>query len=291
MSAQLELTIIVTTHNRADLIDETLASLADQSWEQGTWDILIVDNDSTDDTVERVESWLPRLPVSARILQVTQRHNPSYARNSAVADTNSTSVAFLDDDDMVASGWVAAIGTALRDHPFVASRSDYERLNPPALAATNMFQTSQLGKHFGVPIVDSAGSGCRRALWDDVGGSNEAFRNGQDADFALRIARHGGVEPHFCGDAVYHVRLRGEFTTAYRRGLRRGRAEVLLYRAHGDAFDVRPDSVARAGARWMRLVPQMRHLASATGRIMWAENAGRRVGRTQACVVERTWFP
>ena len=47
-----EFTVIVPTHNRADLIEETLATLAEQRWDDGTWDILVLDNDCTDDTPE-----------------------------------------------------------------------------------------------------------------------------------------------------------------------------------------------------------------------------------------------
>lgn len=181
-----ELTVIVTAHNRADVVGDTLAALADQQWDDGTWDIIIVDNDSTDDTVAIAETWLPKMQASARILHATERHNPSYARNTAVANTGATNVAFIDDDDMVGAGWVAAIGAALRIHEFVASRSEYDELNPPGLAATGSFQVERLGKHFGADIVDSAGSGLRREHWIALGGSNEVFRNAEDTDFALR---------------------------------------------------------------------------------------------------------
>jgi glycosyltransferase involved in cell wall biosynthesis len=285
-----ELTVIVTTHNRADVIDDTLEALAAQRWDDGTWDILIVDNDSTDDTVAIAETWLTRLPVPARILHAAQRHHPGYARNTAVAATTARNVAFVDDDDLVGPGWVAAIGTALRDHEFVASRSEYHRLNPPKLAATGAFQTERLGRHLGVEIVDSAGSGLRRSHWHALGGSSEDIRGVEDTDFALRMHQRG-VRPHFCADAVYSVRLRHGFRPAFRRGLGRGHGEVRLFRDHGATLGARRDRAVVTVGRWLRLAAQAPSLVSPTKRVLWAEHAGRRVGRARACVTERTWYP
>jgi len=282
-----DLTVILTTHNRADVIGAMLASLAEQSWD-GDWDVIVLDNDSTDATTDVVEEWLPRLQAPARIVRATERHHVSYARNSAVAATDAVNVAFIDDDDLLGLGWVAAIGTALRDHEFVASRADYERLNDPALAATCSFQRDRLGLHYGVPTTGSAGSAMRRALYLAVGGNAEV--NSEDTDFSLRMHRHG-VRLHFCTDAVYHVRLRSGFRPAYRRGLARGRGEVQLYTRHRDSFALQPESAVTAAGRWLRLVAQAPALRTPAGRTVWAEHAGRRVGRTRTCVRERTWYP
>lgn len=288
--SELELTVVVTTRNRGHLIGDTLAALRDQAWD-GAWDVVVVDNGSTDDTPAIVRAALADLPVPARLIVAAERHNPSYSRNAGVAATTATSVAFVDDDDEITPGWVAAIGHALREHQFVGSRMDYLKLNGPQLGATTTFQTERLGKHFDAPIVDSAGSGCRRALWAAVGGSNESYRNGQDVDFSLRVARHGEVVPHFCADALYHARLRGSTRGAFSRGRRRGRSEVRLFREHGAAFGARPDPIWIAVGRWARLVVRLPHLAAAGRRVVWFEDAGRRVGRLGACIRDRTWYP
>lgn len=285
-----ELTLAITTRDRIDLIDETLAAVADQTWD-GDWDVLVIDNGSSDGTADRVRSWLDRMPVPARLVTADERHNPSYSRNAAVANTEARSVAFVDDDDVIGDGWVAAIGDALREHEFVGSRMEYRRLNRGALADAVPFQSARLGRHFGVPIVDSAGSGCRRTLWARVGGSDEAFRNSQDVDFSLRVAQHTDVTPHFCEDAVYHARRRAGFVSSYRRGVRRGRAEVQLHETHGARIGANADNLVIAVARWVRLAGQSTWLFSTSRRMIWAENAGRRVGRLRGSIDRRVWFP
>lgn len=289
-AARPELTVAVTTCNRADVVDETLASVALQEWD-GDWDVVIVDNGSTDETPQILERWLHRMPVSARVVEASDRRGPSFARNTAVAHSTARSIAFVDDDDVIAQGWVAAIGTALRSHEFVGSRLEYHQLNDDALARVNHFQSVRLGRHFGVDVVASGGVGCRRDLWNELGGSDESFRYAEDIDFSLRVAERGGVHPHFCGEAVYHVRLRDGAVVGFRRGRYRGVAEVQLYRRHRAECGARPDALLRAIARWCRLVVQLPVLANPSKRAHWAEQAGRRVGRLSASVRERVWYP
>jgi glycosyltransferase involved in cell wall biosynthesis len=285
-----ELSLIITTHNRSELLEQALASVALQRWE-GEWEVIILDNSSAAENPQTLQRWVDAMPVPARVVVATERHNPSYARNMAVANSMARSVAFVDDDDVIAQGWVEAIGRALRTYEFVGSKFDYGRLNDPALAAVNRFQSERLGRHFGAEIVASGGAGCRRSLWNELGGSDETFRNAQDVDFSLRVAHLRGVTPYFCAAAVYHVRLRDGAGPAFRRGKRRGKADVRLFATHRDAFGVSADSPMRATARWGRLLFQLPGTISARRRALWGEEAGRRVGRLGASFREKVWFP
>ncbi|MFZ2504524.1 MAG: glycosyltransferase family A protein [Nocardioides sp.] len=285
-----ELTVVITTCNRSAVLEEALESVALQTWD-GDWEVIILDNGSTVENPQTLHRWVDKMPVPTRVIVATERHNPSYARNKAVACSLATSIAFVDDDDVVSPGWVEAIGRALRTHEFVGSKFDYDRLNDPALATLNSFQSERLGRHFGAEIVASGGSGCRRNLWNEVGGSDEAFRVAEDVDFSLRIALRGGIAPHFCSGAIYHVRLRDGAGPAFARGKRRGRAEVQLFAAHRDAFGVSADSGTRVAARWARLLLQLPTTISPRRRVHWAEQAGRRLGRLGSSVREKEWFP
>ena len=285
-----ELTVVVTTHNRADLIDDTLAALAAQRW-NGDWDVLLLDNGSTDHTPEILERWVEKMPVPARIVTAGERHNPSYARNAAVDSTTATSVAFVDDDDLIADGWVAAIGTALRTHELVGSRHEYHRLNHPSFARERCGQTATLNRFYDLPVVSGGGMGCRRALWLTVGGSNEAFRTGQDIDFALRVARIGTVTPHLCLDAEYSVRLRDGARAAFEQGERMGRALVRLRAVHTPALETTPGATRRWLRRWVALVLRMKKLRSETQRRRWAGDVGHELGRLRGMVAHRTWCP
>gem|GEM_PF-1293645 len=290
--SQIELSVVLTAHNRAELVPEMLESLSSQEWADGNWEIVLVDNNSTDETAAILYEWAERMPVPARVLHATEHNNCAYARNAGVASSTGTNIALLDDDDVLGDGWVQAMGQALRHHEFVASRCDYQLLNDPREAKHYDFQTSRLGRHFGTEVVDGAGSGFNRRLWERVGGNDLTIGFSEDADLSLRIARlKEPVQPHFVSDAVCFVRLRTTLKSAFTRGVRRGRCQVSLYQRHGEHFEVQRDSAVVTAGRWLRLVPQMRWLLTPQTQGLWLEALGRRIGRLQESIRTTTWYP
>ncbi|MEM9465102.1 MAG: glycosyltransferase family A protein [Actinomycetota bacterium] len=287
-----DLTVILPTRNGGDWLEDALEALAEQRWD-GSWEIVFVDNDSDDETPQLLAAAVDTMPVPARLVTATEHHNLSHARNTGVDAARGRSVAFVDDDDLIADGWVAAMGEALHEHEFVASAFDYHRLNPAGVAeARGSFQTVELGDLFGKPIVSGGGSGCRRALWHQLGGNSQTFpATGQDMDFALRVAALGTVTPHFCAGARYHVRLRDGARTSFRQGRKYGRWSVRLFRLHGAPAGERADSPSRMIRRWGGLMRRSGALLDRHRRLAWMWQAGQRVGRLQGSLAERTWYP
>jgi glycosyltransferase involved in cell wall biosynthesis len=84
--------IILPTYNRADAIERALASVRAQTWSD--WELIVVDDGSTDDTVARIEGFDPRL----RLLR-QQNQGTAGARNTALRACKGDFIAFLDSDD------------------------------------------------------------------------------------------------------------------------------------------------------------------------------------------------
>jgi glycosyltransferase involved in cell wall biosynthesis len=290
--AGTELTMIVTARNRADLVEDALASLAEQVWDGGDWDVVLVDNDSTDHTLEILARWADKMPVPARVVTATGRHDPSHARNVGVASTDAASVAFVDDDDVLAPGYVAAIGAALRDHELVGARHEHALLSDATMARyRGSFQTEELGEIFGVPMVSGGGLACRRSLWLELEGQRPAIGyGGEDADFSLRAAGRGVVAA-FVPGAVYHVRLRPGLRSSFRQGRRFGATRVLLYRRFRDQTGARPVPLRRLLRVWAGLVLRVPTVRQGGPRLVWTWQLGRRIGHLQGSLTHRTWYP
>lgn len=89
--------IVMPVYNRADLVSATLDSILAQS--EGDWELLVVDDGSTDGTLAILEAYRARLGEQMRILQ--QSHaGPGAARNRGVAAARGRYIAFLDSDDL-----------------------------------------------------------------------------------------------------------------------------------------------------------------------------------------------
>jgi glycosyltransferase involved in cell wall biosynthesis len=104
---QLDATVLICTYNRAELLANTLDSLARSRSNGLRWDAVIVDNNSTDHTREVITSRIAGFPVPLRYL-FEPRQGKSIALNTGLAATEATFVLFTDDDVRVGGEWVEA---------------------------------------------------------------------------------------------------------------------------------------------------------------------------------------
>lgn len=286
-----ELAVILTAHNRAELVEHMLAALAEQQWD-GDWEIALVDNDSTDDTLAVLERWADKMPVPTQVMTCSEHHNLSYSRRVGVEATTARGLAFLDDDDVIGRGYVAAIATALRTHDLAGPRHEHALLNNETAARyRGSFQTTELGHIFGAPMVSGGGFSCTRTIWDALDGQSIATGyGGEDAEFCLRAARHG-TTAIFVPDAVYHVRLRAGGRSSFRQGRIFAASRVRLYRDFGAEFGERPLSTGRLVRSWFGMIRRVPWLLQQGTRDLWLWQLGRRVGHLQGSVRDRVWYP
>ena len=105
--------VIVTTFNRADLLEGGLEALARQETPTGLeWELVVVDNNSIDRTRDVVREFSRVVPFSVRY-RFEGRQGQAYARNAGVEEARGRVLAFTDDDILPAPNWVAALTTKL----------------------------------------------------------------------------------------------------------------------------------------------------------------------------------
>jgi len=119
------LTILVCTHNRADLLRGALESLEGQSLPRDRFEVLVVDNASTDATPVVVAECMARGAINIRCLREMELGLDA-ARNRGIREAAGAIVAFLDDDARARNDWAAEIleGFKRHDAPIVGGRVD-----------------------------------------------------------------------------------------------------------------------------------------------------------------------
>ena len=111
-----KLSVILPTFNRAASLKRALEALLRQTATPGSYEVIVVNNNSTDDTVSVVALFDHR-----RVRLVAEpRQGLSYARNTGLAAARGQIVAFTDDDVEAAPDWVETIVTSLARHPDLA---------------------------------------------------------------------------------------------------------------------------------------------------------------------------
>ncbi|MFN7948952.1 MAG: glycosyltransferase [Blastocatellia bacterium] len=119
MSEQPEISVVVGTYNRCRLLAQALHCLLAQSAGHISYEIIVVDNNSTDGTRRLVESMIAG---GERKLRYVSEHRQgiSWARNTGIGHARGSVIAFTDDDVQVSADWVACIKRAFDEHPEAA---------------------------------------------------------------------------------------------------------------------------------------------------------------------------
>jgi glycosyltransferase involved in cell wall biosynthesis len=284
VARQMELAVIVPCHDEEATLSQQLDALTGQSFD-GEWEIVVVDNASIDSTAEIAERYVDR---GVRVVVAEGGAGVAYARNRGVEATSARSVAFCDGDDVVSGSWVAAMGTALREHPFVTGTLDPSRLNPPEVATSRPGHGHDRRPTFGsIPFGRGNNCGLHRAVWTEAGGFDESFVGLEDIELSLRLAARG-VEPVLVPDAVVHYRFRASAGDVWRQGSFYGLGRPALAR---EARELGLPAPSRfEGLRsWGWLLVHLPSLLTRAGRLQWLWVLANRVGVLRGAVRARTF--
>jgi len=152
----MKLSVIIPCYNAADTIATQLEALSNQKWSE-PWEVIVADNGSTDKSVEIIKKYKTYIP-NLHIVDASFKRGQAYAKNIGAKSANGESFVFCDADDVVATGWLEAMGNALTKYDFVACRMDIEKLNPPwVLKSRGNSQASGIQQYKYPPYLPHAG--------------------------------------------------------------------------------------------------------------------------------------
>jgi glucosyl-dolichyl phosphate glucuronosyltransferase len=194
-----DVSVVVPTYNRSRLLRRTLASLVAQQAGSLRYEILVVDNCSTDDTRVVIESFTQRYQAVRYLFE--PRQGVSYARNTGIAAATAPIVAFIDDDVEADQAWLVEIQRAFDSRPdvdCVGGRIDgYYPVPPPAwftplhwgpvALQAEKGPTRQVDADHASACLMTANFAARRAALEDVGGFSPEFLRDEDRELQLRL--------------------------------------------------------------------------------------------------------
>lgn len=203
----IDFTIAIPTYNGAERLPKLLERLKQQiNPENFTWEIIVVDNNSNDNTAEIIKTyqanWLQIFPLKYCF---EKQQGLAFARQKAVEEARGEFVGFLDDDTLPASDWVVEAYKFGQQHSSAGAyggqiHGEFE-VEPPAnfdriksfLAIKEQGETAHLYNPRYLSLPAGAGLVIRRNAWLENVPKRlvRTTRGGNDFEISLHLDRGG----------------------------------------------------------------------------------------------------
>jgi glucosyl-dolichyl phosphate glucuronosyltransferase len=220
----MKITVVVCTYNRCKSLPATLNSIAGQSFQEPVeWEVLVVDNNSSDQTSEVVEDFSRRYPGRFRYL-FEPRQGLSQARNAGVNAARGDILAFTDDDVTFESGWLQSLTSELETGEWAGAggrilrkwtcsppkwlsiRGPYERMSFPVFTFDKGSEQGDLDD-----FAAGANMAYRKEAFQkygnfrtDLGRCGDGLLAGEEVEFARRLRAAGERLRYEPSAVVYH---------------------------------------------------------------------------------------
>jgi len=217
------ISVIVPTYNRESWIGEAIRSLLSQETsDQFSYDIHVVDNASSDGTADVVERLAAESPIKIHY-HFQELPGDAPTRNLGVAQSAGQWLAFFDDDQLAEPNWLDALWSATSDgqRPIVGGAvhlhlgdQELAALDPlcrAALRETRLYPSQRSYRRNHLPGTGNAL--VSRAIFTAIGEFDESMTGGgSDCDFFTR-ARDAGFPLWYTPDAIIRHRVSAERLT------------------------------------------------------------------------------
>ena len=260
-SSEPSVSIIVPTYNRCMKLNRLLRVLDRSYRTRSRFEVIVVVDGSTDQTLDMLGQLNTDVPVH---VVVQENSGPAAARNRGIAAAGGEIVIFLDDDVVPVADLVQRHVDIHRTDPnavVIGSLTAPTRAMRPwarweAVALEQHFRTLAHGdKPVSARHFYTGNASVRRRHVETVGGFDESFKRGEDAELGYRLAELG-LNFYFAPAASVEHESDHSFKTWLQVSYKYGHQDVAMARDHG-----RPHALALAYATWRGRHPLTRVIA------------------------------
>ena len=246
-----KVSVIIPTHNQKEILARTLDYLMVQDYSQDQYEIIVVDDGSTDATQEMVKSKMGS-GASLRYLYQKQR-GPHFARNLGIEKAGGEIIIFVDSDIFAPPNFISEhmkfhqrLGDIVVSGPTVRT----DNLDN-VFADANRRKIKKLLFDFSGPSFITSNLSVKRKFLIRVGGFDEEFTGfgWHDWELGLRLKKLGLKAKRNINAIVYHYKKKinlSDLPSLCKKKTEQGRNAVLYYKKHPSLrvkFGIRPQSL------------------------------------------------
>ncbi|HET8672635.1 MAG TPA: glycosyltransferase [Thermoleophilaceae bacterium] len=285
------MSVVVPTYDGAETLRTTIEALNRQTVPDGSYEIIVVDDASTDDSALVAEA------AGARVIRQPANRGAGAARNAGVRAARAPLVAFIDDDCTAEPGWLAELIEPLSDPAvdgaggqivphaddglvsrYIAARNPWKPLSAELLESASpayrlrlylrgLLETEAGDEEAGCDLFAVAGANMafRTEVLNGLGGFDETYRVSEETELCRRLhSRPGRSRIVYRPSAKVHHRFHPSLRGILRRARWYGEGNARFAAEHEDVrLIVFPFPVLLAAAFLAALLTRRRGLAAA----------------------------
>jgi glycosyltransferase involved in cell wall biosynthesis len=218
----LKISAIISTYNRARFLPGLFDSIKNQSLSFNKFEVIIINNNSTDETELRSKEFINNSSDINVYYHVETNQGLSYGRNRGIAESNSELVTFIDDDAVLATDFLEKSVLFFENHPgagaaggkillqFTGKKPDW--YNPFLAPLLGYFNSGDITKRFKRNFFKGSNMTFRKSLFDiyppfdiRLGRIGDGLIGGEEKELFYRL-KNSGVQLWYNAEAVvYHL--------------------------------------------------------------------------------------
>jgi glycosyltransferase involved in cell wall biosynthesis len=244
MSDDPRVSVIIPVYNDPEGIRTTLRSLEAQSCPETVHEVIIVDNDSTDETSSVIREFCERNPGTMNMYVEDDVQNSYAARNTGIEEATGEILAFVDADEWMDEDWVRRIIESMEGTERRYVGTDVEMVMP----SSDRSLAAHYNYVFGFSVEEEierrqfAPTCCllvRKSVINDVGAFDERLVSGGDLEFGQRVYAEGYDVHYEHGITVYHP-VRRTLSSLLWRSYRIGKGQGQRHRYYPIRYGSEP---------------------------------------------------
>jgi len=259
------ISVVIPTHNRASLLGSSLDSLANQSLDVSEFEVIVVDDGSTDSTLDVCNTHGSRLQLTYKRVE---HIGIAAAKNAGTFAATGSVVLFFDDDDIADRHLLAEHLHAHSENPdelvAVLGYTDWAQslvISEVMDFVTNVgqylfsYRRLEDGQRLDFTYFWGGRASCKRSLFAKYGVYRPEFEFGsEDIELAYRMSRYG-FHVRYRRAAIQHMNRPLTFAEFCQRCERQGQSLALFSRMHPEPMVQRYCLVDEATEKWPSLQP------------------------------------
>jgi len=177
--------VIVPVYNRGEAIGKCIKSLLAQEYPKKKLEIIIVDNNSTDNTSETIKKY----PVKYLF---EKEQGPSSARNKGIEHAKGEIIAFTDSDCIADKQWLRYLVEGFENKNTGGVGGRIIAHKPKTLAERYLEENNVLMQQTSIRgTIATANAAYRQDVLEKIGNFDTNLKSGEDADVAIRVQLEG----------------------------------------------------------------------------------------------------